>query len=83
MLTAQCSKRKGEKQKGWRRGGDGGGEEAQPLSPAGPGQAGGARGGDRLTPQAGFALRTMEGFGGLSLLGVPSVTSATSAQMGH
>lgn len=29
--TAQCSKRKGEKQKDWRRGEDGGGEEAEPL----------------------------------------------------
>lgn len=32
VLTAQCSKRKGEKQKGWRRGEDGGGEETQPLA---------------------------------------------------
>lgn len=31
VLTAQCSKRKGEKQKDWRRGEDGGGEEAEPL----------------------------------------------------
>lgn len=32
VLTAQCSKRKGQKQKGWRRGGDGGREEAQQLA---------------------------------------------------
>ena len=40
VLTAQCSKRKEEKQKGWRRGEDGGGEEAQPLALARPEERG-------------------------------------------
>jgi len=75
-LTAQCSKRKGEKQKGWRRGGDGGEEEAQPPA-AGPGQAGGEWG---WVPQAGFALRTRGVWWPLSP-GVPRVASAASARM--
>lgn len=77
VLTAQCSKRKGEKQKGWRRGEDGGGEETQPLALARLEEHGDGR------PGAGFALRTKGGFGGLFLLGVLGVTLATSARMHH